>query len=138
MAKLRTKEEAQAVLDASPFNRMWGFEALSVMPGEVHTRLRARPEFYRPGEIIQGGCILTLADVSVWLAAMTEVGRDAPIVTLDIKNTFLKPARSDVYCRASIISSGRKLVYGEAEISDESERVIAHSVVTYFRLERED
>ena len=49
-----TLENAQGVLDDSPFGQWWGFVVESVGQGTVTVRLPWRAEFLRPGNLLQG------------------------------------------------------------------------------------
>ncbi|WP_233201322.1 PaaI family thioesterase [Chromobacterium alticapitis] len=128
---LETVAQAVKVLQESPFAAIWSYQVVEVRPGSVTLALPAQPQFYRPGGIIQGGCLMTLADTAFWLAAMTELGVDAPIVTLEMKTNFLRAAQADVYCRADVMKSGRRVTYGTATISDKAGQVLSHHTLTY-------
>ncbi|WP_244956713.1 PaaI family thioesterase [Chromobacterium violaceum] len=128
---LETVEQAVRILQESPFVAIWNYKVLSVQAGAVALALPAQPQFYRPGGIIQGGCLMTLADTAFWLAAMTELGIDAPIVTLEMKTNFLRAAQADVYCRAEVMKSGRRVTYGTATITDAAGQMLSHHTLTY-------
>ncbi|WP_189535262.1 PaaI family thioesterase [Paludibacterium paludis] len=129
--RLETIEQAEKVLNESPFVAIWNYQVKTVSPGMVELILPARPHFYRPGGIIQGGCLMTLADTAFWLAAMTSVGIDTPIVTLEMKTNFLSSAKSDICCRAEVMKSGRRVIYGTAVINDPSGQLLSHHTLTY-------
>lgn len=130
---LTTLEEATKILDESSFGRWWKFVVASVEPGSVVVHLPVRPEFYRPGGIVQGGCLMTLADVAFWLAAMTRIGVDPSAVTLEMKTNFLSSAASDLSCRAEVMKYGRRIVYGTATTFGATGTIFAHHTVTYLR-----
>lgn len=124
---------AQQVLDASPFGPWWGFRVTEVGDGRARLRLPARPELFRPGGVLQGGCAMTLADVAFWIAIMSVTGPDEPSVTLEQTSTFLGAARTDITCQAQLLRTGRTVVYGTATVLDAEDALVAHHTLTYLR-----
>ncbi|HEY0812860.1 MAG TPA: PaaI family thioesterase [Pseudonocardia sp.] len=125
--------EIQRALDASPFGPWWGFAVDSVVPGRARVRLPARPELFRPGGVLQGGCAMTLADVAFWSAIMASVDDGHAAVTLEQTSAFLGAARTDLVCDAELLRCGRSIVYGTADVRDVEERRITHHTLTYMR-----
>ncbi|MFG2717864.1 PaaI family thioesterase [Streptomyces sp. NPDC048416] len=124
---------AQAVLDNSPFGPWWGFRVDGVTEGWARVSLPRRPELFRPGGVLQGGCAMTLADVTCWIAIMSLAGEDDPSVTQQMTTTFLGPARTDLVCESRIVRSGRLIVYGTAETTDTEGKLVSHHTLTYIR-----
>lgn len=79
----------QQTLDAGPFGPWWGFEVEWVDTGRSRVRLPDRPELFRTGGVLQGGCAMTLADVAFWVAIMGTVDAGEAAVTLEQTSTFL-------------------------------------------------
>ncbi|MEU3368937.1 PaaI family thioesterase [Streptomyces sp. NPDC006660] len=124
---------AQAVLDSSPFGSWWGFRVEALKEGWAKVALPQRPELFRPGGVLQGGCAMTLADVTCWIAIMSLSGADDPSVTQQMTTSFLGPARTDLMCEATIVRAGRLIVYGTAETTDTEGRLVSHHTLTYIR-----
>ena len=124
---------AQRVLDASPFGPWWGFAVDSVHPGRARLRLPARPELFRPGGVLQGGCAMTLADVAFWVAIMGTVEDGESAVTLEQTSAFLGAARTDLVCDAELLRTGRTVLYGTATVCDTAGAVVTHHTLTYLR-----
>jgi uncharacterized protein (TIGR00369 family) len=124
---------AQRTLDAAPFGPWWGFRVEAVRPGRARVRLPARPELFRPGGVLQGGCAMTLADVTFWLALVAEDPACAAAVTLEQSSTFLGAARTDLVCAAELLRGGRTVLYGTAEVRDAGGRLVGHHTLTYLR-----
>lgn len=124
---------AQGVLDASPFGPWWGFRVTAVRPGRAQVQLPARPEMFRPGGVLQGGCAMTLADVAFWVAIMSTTGVAETAVTLEQTSTFLGGARTDLVCDAELLRGGRSILYGTAAVLDIHGAIVAHHTLTYFR-----
>lgn len=88
-------------------------------------------EHDRPGGIVSGQVYMHAADVAFWLAVKTRLGMDQEYVTSSMTTAFLGSARGREFtCRARVIKSGRRLIYGEAECRD-GEKTLTHHTLTY-------
>lgn len=126
-------ESAQSVIDRSPFGPWWGFAVQSVRPGWAQIRLGRREELLRPGGVLQGGCAMTLADVTCWIAILALFGEDDQAVTQQMTTSFLGAARSDLICESEVMRPGRRVVYSTASVRDDAEKMISHHTVSYMR-----
>ena len=124
---------AQRVLDDSPFGPWWGFVVEAVGEGTARLRLPRRDALMRPGGVLQGGCAMTLADVTCWIAVLSIFGADDPAMTLQMTTSFLGPARTDLLCESSILRPGRRVVYGTATTTDTAGQLVSHHTLTYLR-----
>jgi len=129
-----TVEIAQRMIDGSPFGRWWGYQVEEVGPGRARLRLPFQPGFERPGGVLQGGCAITLAEVTFWIAGMTVIGEDPSAMTLQMSSSFLRPATlGDLRSEARILRAGRRILYGEASVTDPQGNLLTHHVLTYMR-----
>ncbi|HEY8655216.1 MAG TPA: PaaI family thioesterase [Candidatus Limnocylindria bacterium] len=133
MASAISEADARRVLAEAPFARWWGFVLDTVGDGTATVRLPAREEFIRPGGSLQGAAPMALADVAFWLALMTNTGEERMALTLEMKTSFLRPARGDLRCEAHVLRAGRRIVYGEASTFDAADTLVAHHTLTYIR-----
>ncbi|MDQ6898021.1 MAG: PaaI family thioesterase [Candidatus Dormibacteraeota bacterium] len=124
---------AQAIVDGSAFGPWWGFRVEAIAHGRARLRLPFQSHFLRPGEVLQGGCCMTLADVGFWIALLAVGGKNDPAMTLEMKTNFLGAARGDLVCDARVIRAGRQVVFGDAETRGEAGQLVAHHTVTYLR-----
>ena len=122
---------AQLVLDRSPFGPWWGFLVRSVGPGHAGVELPARPEFFRPGGGLHGGCAMTLADVTCWIAVLTATAADSAAVTLQQTSSFLTAARTGLRCESTLLRTGRSILYGTASTWDSAGNLVSHHTITY-------
>jgi uncharacterized protein (TIGR00369 family) len=131
---LITVDVAQRMIDDSPFGRWWGYRVEEVGPGTARLLLPFQAGFERPGRVLQGGCAMTLADVSFWIAGMTLIGADPSAMTLQMSSSFLRPAMlGDLRSEARILRAGRRILYGEASVTDVRGNLLTHHVLTYMR-----
>lgn len=93
-----------------------------------------RKDFERPGAIVAGQTFMAAADVAMWLAIITQLGASDGSVTAEMKTNFLNVARQeDVLCHAKVLKLGRRLVYGVAECTNSSGKLLTHHTITYIR-----
>ena len=130
-----TEEELQQVLAASAFAGIYQFKLHSIADGECTLVAPFQPSLERPGGIVAGAVLMTVADVAMWLAIMTRLGAEALTVTTEMKTTFLSSARNeDVRCTAQVLKFGKQLIYGVAECRNQADKLLAHHTLTYLRL----
>jgi len=130
-----TDEELRQVLSESAFAKIYNFRLHSFASGECTLVMPFQKEIERPGGIVSGSVFMTAADVAMWLAIMTQLGKDALTVTTEMKTAFLNSARQeDVQCTAKILKLGKSLIYGVAECSNGAGKLLTHHTITYIRL----
>jgi len=111
-------------------------ETLSIEAvNDRHARVRmvVPPERLRPGGIVSGPSLMSLADTAVWVAVLGVIGRVAMAVTADLTIHFLRPAPpGDVIGEARLQKVGRRLATGDVLLyADGDPDPVAHAVVTY-------
>jgi uncharacterized protein (TIGR00369 family) len=130
-----TREELERFADErAPFVRALGITCEEVGAGHAVVRLKADPRWMRPGDILFGGGLMTLADVAIYYAIMGQVGLRAMAVTNELKMNFLRPAAGgDVLARARVLKLGRRIAYGEIHLfmADRPEALVAHATSSY-------
>jgi uncharacterized protein (TIGR00369 family) len=130
-----TEEELRQVLSESPFAKACRIELQSTGSGECTLLMPFQESFERPGGIVAGSVFMAAADVAMWLAIMTLLGKDPMTVTSELKTTFLSSARQeDLTCTARIMKLGKSLIYGVAECRNMADKLLTHHTVTYIRL----
>ena len=100
-----------------------------------HARVRmvVPPQQLRPGGIVSGPTLMSLADTAVWVAVLGVIGRVAMAVTADLTMHFLRPAPpGDVIGEARLYKVGRRLATGDVLVYAAGDpEPVAHAVVTY-------
>lgn len=128
------REVIAQFLPQSPFVAKLGIVADELGDDEVRLRLPWDPSNVTVGDMVHGGAIAALADVTVMAAAWC--GADAPPqlrgVTVSMALDFLAPARAtDVIGVGRVLRRGRSLVNCEAEIVDPAGTLVAKALATY-------
>ncbi|MBA2677888.1 MAG: PaaI family thioesterase [Ktedonobacteraceae bacterium] len=129
-----TETELQHLLSEVAFTHQYGFRLHSIDDGVCTIAVPFQTAFERPGGIVSGQVFMAAADVAMWLAIMTRLGRADRSVTAEMKTNFLNGARQEqFFCTAKILKLGKRLIYGVAESSNEQGKLLTHHTVTYIR-----
>ncbi|HEX2914123.1 MAG TPA: PaaI family thioesterase [Chloroflexia bacterium] len=130
-----TEQELQQLLAESDFVKMYGFELVSFEEGHCILRVPFQKVFERPGGVVNGPVYMAVADLAIWFAVITLIGREEGdmSVTTELNTAFLSGGRGDVTCKARILKLGRRLIYGVAECMDEKGKLLTHHTATYIR-----
>lgn len=122
------------VADQAPFVQALGITCEELGNGYAVARLKADPRWMRPGNIVFGGGLMTLADVAIYYAILGQIGLQAMAVTNELKMNFLRPATGgDILARAKVLKLGRRIAYGEIRLhmADQPDTLIAHATSSY-------
>ena len=131
------KQEIDEILSNSAFARIYDFRVQSIGEGECVLNIPFNEAIERPGGIVAGSVFMTAADIAMWFAIMTKLGKDVMTVTTEMKTAFLSSAtREDVLCTAKILKLGRTLIYGVAECNNIAGKLLTHHTITYIRTSR--
>jgi uncharacterized protein (TIGR00369 family) len=129
-----TEPELVHLLAEVPFTRSYGFRLQSIGDGECALYVLFQPMFERPGGVVSGQVFMAAADVAMWLAIMTRLGKGDGAVTAEMKTNFLRGAKQeDFVCRARLLKLGRRLIYGVAECVTGGGNLLTHHTITYIR-----
>jgi uncharacterized protein (TIGR00369 family) len=124
-------------LGQSPFVEQAGYPTIPadrLADDEVRLRLPWDPSNVTVGDMVHGGAIATLADLTVMAAAWCGVQAPPALrgVTVSMALDFMAPARAtDVIGVGRVLRRGRSLVNCEAEILDPEGRLLAKALATY-------
>jgi uncharacterized protein (TIGR00369 family) len=117
-----------------PFFEAFGFAIESIDDGVGVARFVYHERWTRPYGVINGGSLMALADVAVYLAIFGRLGIVPLAVTNELKMNFLRPAvGGDVLAMAELLKVGRRIVYATVDLfmDAEPERLIAHATTSY-------
>jgi uncharacterized protein (TIGR00369 family) len=121
-------------LPQSPFVAKLGIVADQLDDHEVRLRLPWDPSNVTVGDMVHGGAIATLADLTVMAAAWCGVPAPPALrgVTVSMALDFISAARAtDVIGVGRVLRRGRSLVNCEAEIVDPHGALIAKAIAVY-------
>lgn len=104
-----------------------------VGPGRVHVVSAYRDGQLRPGGVLSGPALMSLADTAAYALVLGHVGDQLMAVTSQLNMTFLRGAQpGDLHAEAELLRLGRRLVICDVRLWTESpERLAAQANVTY-------
>jgi uncharacterized protein (TIGR00369 family) len=114
-----------------PFLKLLGVRCLRAELGEGEVVLALKPEHNNSWEVAHGGVLLTLMDVGMAVAARAadEAGRG--VVTIELKANFMQAAEGIVRVVAKTVHATPTLVFVEAKLYDERDRVCCMGSATF-------
>ena len=114
-----------------PFLKLLGVRCLRAELGEGEVVLALKPEHNNSWEVAHGGVLLTLMDVGMAVAARAadEAGRG--VVTIELKANFMQAAEGIVRVTAKTVNVTPTLVFVEAKLYDERDRVCCMGSATF-------
>lgn len=135
---LLTVAEVDALIDLHfPQIHANGRTMLIEAVGDRSARLRliAGETMIRPGGTISGPTMFTLADFSIYVVLIAELGEGAlQAVTSNLNITFLaRPQPRDMIAEVQILRLGRRQAVGEVKMHSDgdADALVAHAIATY-------
>jgi uncharacterized protein (TIGR00369 family) len=126
-------DRAQALLAAEPQGWMQtlGARIAEAEPGRVVLELVAGPEHRHGGGVVQGGVITQIADAAMGMSLATLQPDGIWNTTIELKINFIRPVVSGrLRAVGRVIALGETLLFSEADVLDESGRLIARASST--------
>jgi uncharacterized protein (TIGR00369 family) len=124
-------EEIHAFLEevAPGTNDQYKIEAV----GDRSARVRMVGAWLRPGGIVGGPALMSLADYAVWVAVLALIGPEPMTVTVNLNINFLKPVPpGDVIADTRLHKLGKRLAVGDVLMyADGDDEPAAQATVTY-------
>jgi len=107
----------------------------SVEPGRIHVVREFHPSMLRPGELVSGPTLMSIADTAAYTLILAHVGPELMTVTSSLNINFLRGAKKgDVHAEAELLTLGRRNAVCDIRLWTESpERLAAQATVTYAR-----
>ncbi|MBS0610612.1 MAG: PaaI family thioesterase [Proteobacteria bacterium] len=113
-----------------PFVKELGFALHRMHGGESELRYVARPEHTNSYGVMHGGAVMTLLDVAMATAARSDTP-DMGVVTIEMKSSFMRPARGPMVARGRLIQRTRSMAFAEAWVHDAEGRLCSQSTGTF-------
>lgn len=134
MAVVVGREEMGSFLeDVFPQVKGW-FQIEEIADSHVIMRLNHHDRHLRPGGTVSGPAMFSLADVTAYVAVMSQVGRQALAVTTHCSIDFMrKPASGiDLVAEGRLLKLGKALAVTQVLLFSEGDpRAVANASLTY-------
>jgi uncharacterized protein (TIGR00369 family) len=118
-----------------PFIHHLGFELVLFEDGRSEIAYEAKPEHLNSFAVTHGGACMTLLDVAM-AAAARSVDKDMGVVTIEMKTSFMQPARGKLSGKGHLMHRTATMAFTEATIFDAAGQPCAHATGTFKYVKR--
>ncbi len=133
-APAMSKDDLETLIrEGVPLVGNFGIVIDTLGAGVIRLRLPYKDDFVRPGGTVTGPAMFGLADVALYGAVLSLIGRVELAVTTSMTINFLRrPPPVAIIAEARILKLGKRLAYGDILIfSDGDPEPVAHATGTY-------
>jgi uncharacterized protein (TIGR00369 family) len=113
-----------------PFVHHLGFDLVLFEGGYSEILYETKPEHLNSFDVTHGGACMTLLDVAMATAARS-VNQTMGVVTIEMKTTFMQPARGKLSGKGHLMHRTATMAFTEATIFDSEGRACAHATGTF-------
>lgn len=113
-----------------PFVEHLGFELELFEGGLSEIVYDPKPEHLNSFNVTHGGALMTLLDVTMAVAARS-VQPDMGAVTIEMKTSFMQPARGLLTAKGRLMHRTATMAFTEATVFDDAGRACAHATGTF-------
>ena len=113
-----------------PFVHHLGFELVFMEGGASELRYLPQREHMNSFLVTHGGAIMTLLDVTMATAARS-VDLEIGVVTIEMKTTFMQPARGKLSGKGRLMHRTATMAFTEGTVYDEAGKACAHATGTF-------
>ena len=114
-----------------PAAALLGWKATEAEPGRIRVEFQAKEAFYNPAGVVQGGFLAAMLDDTMGPAATTLLAPGEITATLEMKVSFLRPARAGrLVGEGRVVHKGRSIVFMEGSLTAEDGSLIATATTT--------
>ena len=118
-----------------PFVHHLGFDLVKFEGGHSEIAYQPKPEHLNSFAVTHGGACMTLLDVAMATAARS-VQQDMGVVTIEMKTSFMQPARGTLSGKGRLMHRTATMAFTEATLFDGEGRACAHSTGTFKYVKR--
>ncbi len=134
MVQLTGLQQLQAMMAGEaphpPIMDLVDMASFHAEPSRVVVTMRVQEFHYNPLGSVHGGVIATLLDTAAGCSVHTTLGIGESYTSLDLTTKFLRPVTVDsglLTCEGTVIQRGRRVALAQAQLTDESGRLVAHA-----------
>jgi molybdopterin converting factor subunit 1 len=125
------KELVSKEVPAPAYTELLGSRPLDAEPGHVRMEFQATEQLLNPMGAIQGGFLTAMLDETMGPAALSAVGPGQGVPTLELKVSFIRPARPGrLVADARVVHMGKSVVFLESTLVTDDGTVIATATAT--------
>lgn len=114
-----------------PFGTLLGIQLREHGNGRAVLEVALVPDLLNSAGVAHGGVTMTILDIAMSVAARTKDPKGKFAVTIEMKTSFLAPARGKLTVHAHCLQLGGTVAFCEGEARDESGAVVARATGTF-------
>ena len=118
-----------------PFVNHLGFDLEVFDGGQSQIAYEPSPEHLNSFGVTHGGAVMTLLDVTMAVAARS-VDKDMGVVTIEMKTSFMQPARGKLTGRGRLMHRTATKAFMEGTVFDAGGKACAHATGTFKYVKR--
>jgi uncharacterized protein (TIGR00369 family) len=133
MRKLNPKyvEAISALVNRSPYFSLLSMSIRKIELGYALLDIDVQNKHLQPFQAVHGGVFASIIDAAAFWAVYGEIEDNVGMTSVDLKVNYLAPAREGrLIARGRRIKIGKTLALGEAEVTNEKNRMVAHGTST--------
>jgi uncharacterized protein (TIGR00369 family) len=132
----RYLDELRERVRSSPFHQWFGMELASVGQGQAEIVMDLdEGRHFNPQRIVHGGIISAIADTAIGLALRSRLRTGFTHRTAQLNVHYLAKGEGNrLVGRGQAIHLGQRMGYGEAEVFDGTDRLLARASATFIVL----
>ncbi len=119
-----------------PFVSHLGFRLHRMAGGASELHYEALPEHLNSFGVTHGGASMALLDVALATAARSDMP-DFGVVTIEMKTSFMQPARGPLVAKGRLIHRTASIAFVEGTVFDAEGRVCSHATGTFKYVRRQ-
>nr|WP_216842280.1 PaaI family thioesterase [Acidovorax sp. SRB_14] len=113
-----------------PFVSHLGFTLHRMDGGHSELHYEAQPQHLNSFAVTHGGASMTLLDVAMATAARSDTP-DFGVVTIEMKTTFMQPARGPLVAKGRLLHRTASMAFVEGSVVDAEGRLCSHATGTF-------
>jgi uncharacterized protein (TIGR00369 family) len=108
-----------------------GWQVLEAEPGRIRVTFQGKPDFYNPVGFVQGGILTAMLDGVMGAAAVSLLGPDESITTLDMNASFMQSVRDvKLVAEGRVAHRGGSTVFMNGTLTLEDGSLVATATAT--------
>src|SRR4030042_688839 len=114
-----------------PVLGLLGWNVVHAEPGRVRAGFQGREDFYNPVGLVQGGILAAMLDGVLGAAAVSLLGPDEGITTLEMKVSYMRSVQAaPLTGEGWVVHRGGSVIFMEGSLSVEDGSLVAAATAT--------
>jgi uncharacterized protein (TIGR00369 family) len=123
--------DARNAFAAIPFTRLLGVRREFSEGGRARMVLDEHVDLVNAVGAVHGGVVLTLLDVVMASAAVSQRDFECTAVTLNLSSSFVEPGRGTLAADGEVLRHDREIAFCRATVTDQGGRLVAHALGSF-------